>query len=168
MKVDGSFIATILETAAVVFIFLGWRGITEGAWRTPPCICCITDDTWYRGLGRRLLPIIGERKHFRHLVNCIWYVVDLLLKTHPQERFKPVCCLFYLLWRCTSYRAFLFLWLPCVNARGFPHLISSLRTMLFLSTFLFTRYLSPTRSQDVAVFWLVVNYTSREVGPCGT
>lgn len=30
MKVDGSFIATILETAAVVFIYLGWRGITEG------------------------------------------------------------------------------------------------------------------------------------------
>ncbi|KAF8555620.1 hypothetical protein OG21DRAFT_1483758 [Imleria badia] len=32
MKVDGSFIATILETAAVVFIFLGWRGITEEDW----------------------------------------------------------------------------------------------------------------------------------------
>ncbi|KAI9458056.1 chitin synthase III catalytic subunit [Boletus coccyginus] len=32
MKVDGSFIATMLETAAVVFIYLGWRGITEEDW----------------------------------------------------------------------------------------------------------------------------------------
>jgi len=32
MKVDGSFIATILETAAVVFIYLAWRGITEEDW----------------------------------------------------------------------------------------------------------------------------------------
>ncbi|KAN0085627.1 Chitin synthase III catalytic subunit [Tylopilus felleus] len=32
MKVDGSFIATLLETAAVVFIYLGWRGITEEDW----------------------------------------------------------------------------------------------------------------------------------------
>ncbi|KAH0834646.1 chitin synthase III catalytic subunit [Lanmaoa asiatica] len=32
MKVDGSFIATILETAAVAFLYLGWRGITEGEW----------------------------------------------------------------------------------------------------------------------------------------
>jgi len=31
-KVDGSFVATILETAAVVLIFLGWKSITEGAW----------------------------------------------------------------------------------------------------------------------------------------
>lgn len=31
MKVDGSFIATLLETAAVVSIYFGWRGITEGA-----------------------------------------------------------------------------------------------------------------------------------------
>lgn len=34
MKVDGSFIATLLETAAVVCIYFGWRGITEGAWIT--------------------------------------------------------------------------------------------------------------------------------------
>ncbi|KIK55549.1 hypothetical protein GYMLUDRAFT_76488 [Collybiopsis luxurians FD-317 M1] len=31
-KIDGSFIATILETAAVAFVFLGWRGITEDDW----------------------------------------------------------------------------------------------------------------------------------------
>jgi Chitin synthase export chaperone len=29
-KVDGSFVATILETAAVGVIYLGWRSITEG------------------------------------------------------------------------------------------------------------------------------------------
>ena len=45
MKVDGSFIATILETAAVVFIFLAWRGITEGAWATVVLrVSCIIDD----------------------------------------------------------------------------------------------------------------------------
>jgi len=31
-KVDGSFIATLLETAAVVSIYFGWRGITEEDW----------------------------------------------------------------------------------------------------------------------------------------
>jgi len=30
MKVDGSFIATILETACVVTLYFAWRGITEG------------------------------------------------------------------------------------------------------------------------------------------
>lgn len=30
MKVDGSFIATILETASVVSLYFAWRGITEG------------------------------------------------------------------------------------------------------------------------------------------
>ena len=30
MKVDGSFIATILETASVVALYFAWRGITEG------------------------------------------------------------------------------------------------------------------------------------------
>lgn len=29
-KLDGSFVATILETAAVAVIYFGWRGITEG------------------------------------------------------------------------------------------------------------------------------------------
>ncbi|KIJ63008.1 hypothetical protein HYDPIDRAFT_176115 [Hydnomerulius pinastri MD-312] len=32
MKVDGSFIATILETAAVVVLYYAWRGITEEDW----------------------------------------------------------------------------------------------------------------------------------------
>ncbi|EJD02533.1 uncharacterized protein FOMMEDRAFT_141532 [Fomitiporia mediterranea MF3/22] len=31
-KIDGSFIATILETAAVGAIFLGWKSITEESW----------------------------------------------------------------------------------------------------------------------------------------
>lgn len=31
-RVDGSFVATILETAAVGFLFLGWKSITEGVW----------------------------------------------------------------------------------------------------------------------------------------
>lgn len=30
-KLDGSFVATVLETAAVVVIYFGWRGITEGS-----------------------------------------------------------------------------------------------------------------------------------------
>jgi hypothetical protein len=30
-RVDGSFIATILETAAVVVLYFAWRSITEGA-----------------------------------------------------------------------------------------------------------------------------------------
>lgn len=29
-RIDGRFIATILETAAVGTLFLGWRSITEG------------------------------------------------------------------------------------------------------------------------------------------
>ncbi|KIJ31625.1 hypothetical protein M422DRAFT_266654 [Sphaerobolus stellatus SS14] len=32
MKVDGSFIATLLEILAVVVIYLAWRSITEDAW----------------------------------------------------------------------------------------------------------------------------------------
>ncbi|RPD67670.1 hypothetical protein L226DRAFT_474558 [Lentinus tigrinus ALCF2SS1-7] len=31
-KVDGSFIATILETAAVGVLYLAWRSITEESW----------------------------------------------------------------------------------------------------------------------------------------
>jgi len=31
-RVDGSFIATILETATVVVIYLAWRSITEESW----------------------------------------------------------------------------------------------------------------------------------------
>lgn len=31
-KVDGSFLATLLETVAVVLVFLGWRSITEDTW----------------------------------------------------------------------------------------------------------------------------------------
>lgn len=31
-KVDGSFIATVLETAAVFVLYLGWRSITEESW----------------------------------------------------------------------------------------------------------------------------------------
>lgn len=31
-RVDGSFIATVLETASVGVLFLGWRSITEDAW----------------------------------------------------------------------------------------------------------------------------------------
>jgi len=38
-KVDGSFIATVLETAAVGALFLGWRSITEESW---------DDDPYYR------------------------------------------------------------------------------------------------------------------------
>jgi hypothetical protein len=29
-KVDGSFVATVLETSAVVVLYLAWRSITEG------------------------------------------------------------------------------------------------------------------------------------------
>ncbi|KAJ3746423.1 chitin synthase III catalytic subunit [Lentinula detonsa] len=36
-KLDGSFLATILETITVVLIFFGWKSITEGAW----------DETYY-------------------------------------------------------------------------------------------------------------------------
>jgi len=35
-KVDGSFIATLLETAAVGVIFLAWKNITEEAWNENP------------------------------------------------------------------------------------------------------------------------------------
>lgn len=31
-KVDGSFVATVLETAAVIVLYLAWRSITEGEW----------------------------------------------------------------------------------------------------------------------------------------
>lgn len=34
-KVDGSFIATILETATVGLLFLGWKSITEGELMSP-------------------------------------------------------------------------------------------------------------------------------------
>ncbi|KAH7881888.1 chitin synthase III catalytic subunit [Phlebopus sp. FC_14] len=42
MKVDGSFIATILETAAVVVLYFAWRGITEGEAfnkKLADCVC---------------------------------------------------------------------------------------------------------------------------------
>ncbi|KAG1727526.1 chitin synthase III catalytic subunit-domain-containing protein [Suillus lakei] len=48
-KVDGSFIATILETACVVALYFAWRGITEGN-----VICPLHFNTahpCYRGLG---------------------------------------------------------------------------------------------------------------------
>lgn len=32
-KIDGSFVATILETASVVVLYLAWRSITEGEQR---------------------------------------------------------------------------------------------------------------------------------------
>lgn len=35
-KVDGSFIATIFETATVGLVFLGWKSITEGVWKDDP------------------------------------------------------------------------------------------------------------------------------------
>lgn len=31
-KVDGSFVATVLETASVAVLYLAWRSITEGEW----------------------------------------------------------------------------------------------------------------------------------------
>jgi len=36
-KVDGSLIATVLETASVFILFLGWKSITEDSW----------DEPWY-------------------------------------------------------------------------------------------------------------------------
>jgi hypothetical protein len=46
MKVDGSFLATILETAAVVSLYFAWRGITEGAWTTVvSCVFLTMHDT---------------------------------------------------------------------------------------------------------------------------
>jgi len=38
-KIDGSFVATVLESAAVYCIYLGWRSITEETW----------DDDYYTG-----------------------------------------------------------------------------------------------------------------------
>lgn len=35
-KIDGSFIATVLDTAAVIVIYLAWRSITEGMSLFPP------------------------------------------------------------------------------------------------------------------------------------
>jgi len=35
-KVDGSFIATLLETAAVGVLFLAWKNITEESWNDEP------------------------------------------------------------------------------------------------------------------------------------
>ncbi|KAF8989714.1 chitin synthase III catalytic subunit-domain-containing protein [Cyathus striatus] len=35
-RVDGSFIATILETASVCALYLGWRSITEESWDDAP------------------------------------------------------------------------------------------------------------------------------------
>jgi len=37
-KIDGSFIATLLETLAVIVLFMGWRSITEDTWE---------DDVYY-------------------------------------------------------------------------------------------------------------------------
>jgi hypothetical protein len=31
-KVDGSFLATLLETVAIVLVYFGWRSITEDTW----------------------------------------------------------------------------------------------------------------------------------------
>ena len=36
-KIDGSFIATVLDTATVFVIYLAWRSITEGMPHFPPC-----------------------------------------------------------------------------------------------------------------------------------
>lgn len=31
-RVDGSFLATLLETVALVLVYFGWRSITEDSW----------------------------------------------------------------------------------------------------------------------------------------
>ena len=36
-KIDGSFLATVLETASVFVLYLAWRSITEGMPLCPPC-----------------------------------------------------------------------------------------------------------------------------------
>ena len=36
-KIDGSFIATVFETASVVVLYLAWRSITEGEQCVWPC-----------------------------------------------------------------------------------------------------------------------------------
>lgn len=41
-KIDGSFIATLLETASVFVIYLAWRSITEGM--SGPRVCLISAD----------------------------------------------------------------------------------------------------------------------------
>lgn len=61
-KVDGSFVATVLETAAVGVLYLAWRSITEGTASIPFGLSAHrgTHTTlWNRGLGRNdLLPAI--------------------------------------------------------------------------------------------------------------
>ena len=50
-KVDGSFVATILETAAVGVLYLAWRSITEGSCPVRPPTAYAADSP-LRNLGR--------------------------------------------------------------------------------------------------------------------
>ena len=47
-KIDGSFVATVLETASVVVLYLAWRSITEGEQFFGPFTGkLVTDETSY-------------------------------------------------------------------------------------------------------------------------
>ena len=48
-KVDGSFVATVLETASVGVLYLAWRSITEGEWSLGlgSSVSLVADKTLY-------------------------------------------------------------------------------------------------------------------------
>jgi hypothetical protein len=61
-KVDGRFIATVLETIAVGSLFLGWRSITEGA-SSVSSIFVFSSCSYLNGKLQKIgkMTIIGDR-----------------------------------------------------------------------------------------------------------
>lgn len=62
-KVDGSFVATFLETASVGVLYLAWKSITEGTSPRPTSSHFVVADPRIRIMGRRrLLPLMSRAR----------------------------------------------------------------------------------------------------------
>ena len=65
-KIDGSFIATLLETAAVSILYFAWRSITEGASPSPPAMFPLSFPLASAPRPRAVAPFPEERSLTRH------------------------------------------------------------------------------------------------------
>jgi len=70
-KIDGSFIATVLDTATVFVLYLAWRSITEGM-PLPPILYASSVDACTRFLGRRgIFSALSVSQHCLTSCMCI-------------------------------------------------------------------------------------------------
>jgi hypothetical protein len=91
-KVDGAFVATILETASVVALYFAWRSITEG-----PCrrlhFALAADHTYHRVVGGRgvLLPQLDAAGRLSLTSPRRGWSCPLYAPPMPEEQEKSMC-----------------------------------------------------------------------------